>query len=109
MNIQTMLEDQRQLQEILEYPMGHGPKNIRNNVLALIVEATEILNEFHWKPWRSQKHAYEVNRTQIAEEVADLLHFLMNILIEVGIDSEQIEEAWHNSCDKIVERSHNGY
>ena len=92
MNLETVLENQAEFQEYLGYSMGHGEEAIRNNVLALIVEATEVLNEVNWKQWSSKE--VKVNRQALAFEIVDVLALLGNIINEAGFSATEIETAY---------------
>lgn len=52
----------------------------------LISEVTELQNETNWKYWKRTK---PLNRSKIAEEIADIDHFVTQICLEMDINSEQ--------------------
>lgn len=75
---------------------------IKNNILALIVEATEVLNEVQWKPWR--RHIHEINKEALKEEIADCLAFIFNISYEAGMTNEDLAKCLYDKQDKNMER-----
>lgn len=60
---------------------------INDMVLAAIVELTEVLNETAWKPWKQQQ---ESNLNKFSQELADVLHFFINLCIAGGISAEEM-------------------
>jgi dimeric dUTPase (all-alpha-NTP-PPase superfamily) len=80
---------------------------VKENVLALIVEAVEVLNEVNWKSWRVQQQA--INKEALVDELADLFHFFCNILLAADVTEAEFDKAWNKSVLKIVERIENGY
>lgn len=107
MNLQKYLDQQRKLQTLLGEPMGTGEEAIKENILALIVEATELLNEFNWKPWKvtTKKHQY----TRISHELADIMKFYCNIINEMHMSEVDFDIAWDAVHKKVTERYTNGY
>lgn len=98
MSLKYLLEDQRDLNAMMGNPMGQGGAQdlvIKENVLALIVEATEVLNEVNWKPWKSALHQRKVvNRDKLLEEVIDILQFWANIVNAAEFTEEDIRIAY---------------
>jgi len=83
--------------------MGHDAgEAIRNNCLALIVEATEVLNETHWKPWK--KYDNPPNLDLLQEEIADCLAFIFNLAFEAGLDAQDLAKILYDKQDKNMER-----
>ena len=83
---------QKQLNHHMGFPMGEetGDINlvIKNNMLALIKEATEVLDEVNWKPWKSKAKYKTIDRDKLHEELIDCLQFLVNALNMVMSPSE---------------------
>jgi len=61
---------------------------IMNNMLALIVEATEVLETVHWKPWH--RIIKETDTKALREEIADCLLFVYNAAYEAGLDPKEL-------------------
>jgi dimeric dUTPase (all-alpha-NTP-PPase superfamily) len=102
------MQQQRELQQELGEPMGHGDAAIKENILALIVESTELLQEINWKPWRKTQ-VKPSPREVILGEVLDLMHFYTNILNELYVTEEEFDKAWFETNRKIRKRNANGY
>jgi dimeric dUTPase (all-alpha-NTP-PPase superfamily) len=107
MNLQQYLKQQAQLQKLMAHPMGIGDEAIRENVLALIVEVTELLQEFNWKVWRVQKK--QCNRQKIVHELADIMKFYCNILNTLRITEEEFDVAWNQVHKKVMKRINDDY
>lgn len=72
---------------------GQVAESLKDNLLAAAVELTgEVPREFHWKYW---SHAEPfVNRSAVLEELVDVLHFVANMLIAIGVTDDELEEAY---------------
>jgi NTP pyrophosphatase (non-canonical NTP hydrolase) len=78
---------------------------LRVMVLALIVELTEFLQLFDWKPWRHRKGA--ASKDEMLEEFADILAFvggLIYFLASIGYSADMIAEAYVRKEEKNVSR-----
>jgi dimeric dUTPase (all-alpha-NTP-PPase superfamily) len=62
------------------------------NQTAAVQELAEVREEFSWKPWATD--APFVNTTRIRDEIIDVMHFLGNILVSIGVDDEELAEAY---------------
>ncbi|MFO1415294.1 MAG: nucleotide pyrophosphohydrolase [Burkholderiales bacterium] len=61
----------------------HSPKNL---AMALSVEAAELLEVFQWMPDADSRHPEPAARAAAAEEIADVLLYLILIGDALGID-----------------------
>ena len=52
----------------------------------LISEISELQNETSWKYWKQPR---ELDKKKIAEEIADIDHFVTQLCLEMGIDADQ--------------------
>lgn len=76
-------------QRLMGYPMGNNLHElVKNNMFALIKEATEVLDEVNWRPWRADSKA--LDKEAIKSEIADCLFFIFNAAYEVGLDAEEL-------------------
>jgi len=75
---------------------------IKNNMLALMVEATEVLEEVHWKPWH--KNLKETDLTKLQEEIADCLLFVFNAAYEAGMTPSDLADISIKKQIKNVKR-----
>ena len=81
---------------------------LRNNVLALHTEATELLDSFPWKPWRPMEHqTLDINNAK--EELVDCLFFLGAIAEIAGITPAEWIDAFENKLTVNYLRLDNGY
>lgn len=95
---------------------GHDPARlttrqravgIRENVLALIVEAVELLDNVSWKYWAHDEPF--VDRDEVLKEAVDIGHFLGNILTDAGISEEEYWAAYREKQALNLERQIRGY
>lgn len=77
------------------------------NHSALVVEASELLAEFGWKPW-SQPRGW-VNREAALGEAVDVAHFLGNILCAIGVTDEEWVAAYQRKQEVNRQRQRGGY
>lgn len=77
------------------------------NVTALTDEAHELLGEIGWKPWAKSRH---INLEAARGEFIDMLHFMGNIALVLGLDnSQEIMERYHAKHEKNKKRQEEGY
>jgi dimeric dUTPase (all-alpha-NTP-PPase superfamily) len=105
--IQDCLTDQEKLQELLGHPMGEGEQAVKENILALIVEATEVLDHFNWKKWKKEQK--EINKSATVLEMMDLFKFAFNILVLLEVDEAYFKMAWDTTTAKVMKRYSNDY
>lgn len=67
------------------------------NQTAAVQELAELREEFSWKPWATDKPF--VNRQRIIAETVDVMHFLGNILVGLGVNDEEYEAAYRMKQD----------
>jgi NTP pyrophosphatase (non-canonical NTP hydrolase) len=66
-----------------EWEQFHSPKNL---AAALSVEAAELLEHFQWLTDEQSRSMPEVKRDAVAEEVADVFLYLLQLSDKLGID-----------------------
>ena len=66
-----------------DWDQFHSPKNLAT---ALAVEAAEILEHFQWLTEEQSRSLPEAKRTEAAEELADVLLFLVRLADKLDID-----------------------
>lgn len=64
----------------------HSPKNL---AMALSVEAAELLEHFQWLTEDQSRALPEPQRAEVAQEVADVLLYLLQLADQLGIDPVQ--------------------
>jgi dCTP diphosphatase len=72
-----------------EWEQFHSPRNL---AAALSVEAAELLEHFQWLTDEQSRDLSSDRRGQVAEEIADVLLYLLQISDKLGIDP--VEAAW---------------
>jgi dimeric dUTPase (all-alpha-NTP-PPase superfamily) len=108
MNLTDYMQQQFELQDELDHPMGIGDGAVKENILAAIVELTELLQEINWKPWRKTE-IKKSPREVVLGEILDVFHFYLNILNELSVTEEEFDNAWAETNRKIRRRNANGY
>jgi NTP pyrophosphatase (non-canonical NTP hydrolase) len=66
-----------------EWEQFHSPRNL---AAALSVEAAELLEHFQWLTDEQSRSMPEAKRDAVAEEVADVLLYLLQLSDKLGID-----------------------
>lgn len=72
-----------------DWEQFHSPKNLAT---ALSVEAAELLEHFQWLTDEQSRNLSPERRDRVAEEVADVLLYLLQISEKLGIDP--VIAAW---------------
>jgi NTP pyrophosphatase (non-canonical NTP hydrolase) len=112
-----LLVRQNELQTFL-YPEGVAgmaqddlAAYIRVQALALIVEATEALDETHWKTWATRPADQDVipNRKRFESELGDIFLFLMNLMLAGGVTMGDLASIVNAKQDKNMTRWTSGY
>jgi dimeric dUTPase (all-alpha-NTP-PPase superfamily) len=109
--MKDMLEEIFKRQEFLQkklgvYPTYMNETYIKDMTLASIVELTEVLNETPWKPWKKQQ---KIDREKYAEELADVLHFIINLCLAAGITPNELYTRYINKNKINQDRNKGGY
>jgi len=76
------------------------------NLLAAYQELGEIGVEFSWKPWAVDEPF--AARERIRDEIVDVMHFLGNMLVAMGVSDEELEEAYQTKQAKNKRRKESG-
>lgn len=126
----SILEAQRVLQQALcdagKTDAEHGKpgyaaasyeellNRVRFNLEALTVEAVELLDHLPWKAWKSydtvMSHAVDQGTlTEMQFELVDMLHFIMNIAIALGMKWEDVERIYYTKHLENLSRIDRGY
>lgn len=107
LHVKELLLRQERLNEAMGYPMGEatdhdGSNAVKENMLALIVEATEVLAEVNWKPWKLNQK--EINRKAVTHELIDVLQFWVNACNALNLTPQEIEDAYHEKLQICYKR-----
>lgn len=73
---------------------------------ALVHEAIELQRETNWKWWKKES---KMHNDKIQEEIIDIWHFLIQISIEAGLDSEKLVEKYIEKNQENLKRQVKGY
>lgn len=68
----------------------HTPKNL---AIALSLEAGEVLEHFLWKSDKEIEKYVKTNKEEIADELADVLHYLVTLAHAVGVELPKASSA----------------
>jgi dimeric dUTPase (all-alpha-NTP-PPase superfamily) len=84
---------QKKLQRKLKNKnMIYNQKFLNIMILSSIDELMEILRNTKWKPWK--KHQ-SLNIKNVKKEIADLLHFFINLCLYINIDAQELYELYN--------------
>jgi dimeric dUTPase (all-alpha-NTP-PPase superfamily) len=89
-------------------------KQVRNNkhmlvkwnkeyILALIAEATEVLNEVDWKMHKKMNLPTDA-RDRLLEESIDVMKFLLGLMIVNGFTVDQVYDMFKSKSIKVEKR-----
>lgn len=70
---------------------------------ALQHELCELEDEFPWKPWKNQPDAEDTRAARL-EEMADILHFFVQLALDQGFDADEVYAAYKAKNRKNRER-----
>ena len=71
------------------------------------VEALNWLTNPSWKQWKSQIEPF--NRKEFINELVDIQHFLINVLLAVDCNHEEFTNAFFNKNYENIKRQEKGY
>lgn len=82
-DIEALQAALRQFAATREWEQFHSPKNL---AAALSVESAELLEHFQWLTEEQSRNLSPDKREKVAEELADVLLYLLQIADKLGID-----------------------
>lgn len=86
MNLELIQHRIREFRDARDWMQFHNPKNL---AISITLEATELLEHFQWKTLEeSEAHAISA-KDQIADEIADIAVYLIELTDNLGIDLQQ--------------------
>ncbi len=81
--ITELTERIRAFRDARDWMQFHSPKNL---ACSIVIEAAELLEHFQWKSnGESQQHSVD-HRDEVAEEMADIAIYLIEMADNLGID-----------------------
>ena len=88
----------RKFRDERDWMQFHNPKNL---ACSIVIEAAELLEHFQWKNSTESEAAALGKRDEIAEEIADVAIYLIELADNLGIDlAEAIEEKLRINSEK---------
>lgn len=88
--IESLVLALRDFARARDWEQFHSPKNL---AAALSVEAAELLEHFQWLTDAQSRTLSGDKRAQVAEEVADVLLYLLQLSDKLGIDPLEAARA----------------
>lgn len=88
--IESLVLALRDFARARDWEQFHSPKNL---AAALSVEAAELLEHFQWLTDAQSRALNGDKRAQVAEEVADVLLYLLQLSDKLGIDPLEAARA----------------
>lgn len=100
-----IFDKQDELMDAMGWPGGSiGEDAAKGHLLAAIHECTEAMNELNWKPWKANKKKVDLDK--FATELMDIVQFITNAAIVMGIDERHLENAlrkkWLENHERIA-------
>jgi dimeric dUTPase (all-alpha-NTP-PPase superfamily) len=92
---------------ILAMSVAEKVEYIKLNILALEDELHEALHETRWKPWTKGPRA--INREAYLQELADCLHFMLNLYLAVNASPAEVIAGYWAKNDVNHARQNAGY
>jgi NTP pyrophosphatase (non-canonical NTP hydrolase) len=104
-NLESLRAHLRQFVAERDWDQFHNPKNL---VMALSVEAGELVEHFQWLTHEQSAHLPPDTRAEVELEVADVLLFLLRLCDKLDIDPVQAaaKKLALNAKKYPVEKAH---
>lgn len=80
---------------------------IKDMHIALTDEMHEVLGEIDWKPWTHGER--QINVDGVKKELVDIWHFYMNIMLAVGMSTDELYKMYTKKRQVNANRQANGY
>ncbi len=88
--IETLTAEILAFRDARDWKQFHNPKDLS---LSLVLEAGEVMEHFQWKNADEVAAHIKKNKGEIAEEMADVLSYLLLLAHEAGIDLSKAYKA----------------
>jgi len=88
-NINDLTKRIIEFRDIRDWKQFHTPKNL---AISLALEAAEVLEHFQWKSEEEIEKYVKENKEEIAEELADVLNYLLIMSHDLNIDILEAED-----------------
>lgn len=88
-DIKQLTEKIKEFRDERDWLQFHNHKDM---ALSLVLEASEVLEHFQWKSSKEVVDHANKNKTEIADELADVATYLFELADNLGIDLESAIE-----------------
>lgn len=110
--LRQVFDSQEHFQKLLGHDYGNMSTEelieyLKGQIMALQAETIEALDEMSWKPWTHGDKF--VNRDTMLGECADILCFLVNIVLGLGFTSEDFYAAHQEKALRNIKRQEDKY
>ena len=89
-DLQTLIDRIIRFREERDWKQFHKPKDV---AISLMLEAAEVAEHFQWKNDDEIVQYVESHRADIAEEISDVLYWVLLLANDLGIDIPSSFEA----------------
>lgn len=86
---------------------NYSEQGAKEMLLAAMVECSEALGEFSWKCWKPDGYK-EVDKQAMATELTDIIQFVANAAIYLGLSGSDLAYALQNKWQLNFKRIHMG-
>lgn len=82
-DIHSLIEIIRKFRDERDWKKFHNPKDMS---LSLVLEATEVMEHFQWKNEQEMQTYIKNHKTELGEELSDVLYWVLLMSYDLGID-----------------------
>lgn len=90
MDLEALAKRLQRFADERDWQQFHSPKNL---VMALSVEAAELLEHFQWLTEDQSRQLDPAKKQEVAQEIADIQIYLTRIADQLGISIEEAVES----------------
>jgi NTP pyrophosphatase (non-canonical NTP hydrolase) len=83
MNLTEIQHRIRKFRDERDWMQFHNPKNL---AISIVIEASELLEQFQWKTFEQSAAPADDGKEKIADEIADVAIYLIELADNLGID-----------------------
>lgn len=97
-DIQKLIKEITAFRDARNWKQFHNPKDL---ALSLVLEAGEVMEHFQWKNAEEMNAYVKTHRTEIGEELADVLYYVLLMGHDFEIDvMKALEEKMKKNDEK---------
>lgn len=105
-DLKELFNLQRKLQAKIDFTNVSLTQYIRLMFIGIVTEVSEAIEETNWKPWKKDKH---IDLDKLQEEVIDIWHFLINLTLASGMNSESVLKQFRSKNKINMKRQEEKY